>query len=87
MAAFFVYVVAPHRDAATTIARELVESRLVACANIFDGMTSLYRWEGEIKQDHETVLILKTTQQLLPEVVNRTAKFTPTTVLASRHGL
>lgn len=77
MAGFFVYVVAPHRDAATAIARDLVGSRLVACANILDGMTSVYRWDGEIKQDNETVLILKTTQQQLPEIIRRICKIHP----------
>lgn len=77
MAAHFVYVVTPHRDAASDIARDLVEARLVACANILDGMTSVYRWDGEIRQDQETVLILKTTQQQLAAVVDRVCKIHP----------
>lgn len=59
------------------IARDLLELRLIACANIFDGVTSMYRWEGEIRQDSETVLILKTTQQQLPELTARICKIHP----------
>jgi periplasmic divalent cation tolerance protein len=33
-------------------------------------MTSLYRWEGEIRRDSETVLILKTREELLDDLID-----------------
>lgn len=69
MTPFFAYVTCPHRDSAEKIAHELLTQKLVACANLIDGVTSLYRWEGEIRQDSETVLILKTTDDRLPELI------------------
>lgn len=54
-----VYITAP-RDAAPEIARTLVEERRAACVNRFD-CDSVYRWDGEIHADGETVLLAKTT--------------------------
>jgi periplasmic divalent cation tolerance protein len=49
-------------DAATgeSLARALVEARLAACVNILPGLTSIYRWKGEVHQDNELLLIAKT---------------------------
>jgi periplasmic divalent cation tolerance protein len=71
MAVVFAYVSVPDRDAAERIATELLEQRLIACANIFDKMTSIYRWEGRIAQDSEVALILKTQQQHVAELTER----------------
>jgi periplasmic divalent cation tolerance protein len=60
MGACLVYMTFPNREAALVVARHLIEARLAACANLIDGMTSLYRWEGSIAQDEEVVLIAKT---------------------------
>jgi periplasmic divalent cation tolerance protein len=46
---------------AEAVGRELVENRLAACVNIIPGMTSIYRWGGEIQRDAEVVMIIKTT--------------------------
>lgn len=54
------YVTAPSKDDALRIARALLEKRLVACANILDGCTSLYWWDGQIQSDQECVMICKT---------------------------
>ena len=45
---------------AAAIAQTVVAERLAACGNVIDGMTSCYRWQGEVVSDRETVLILKT---------------------------
>ncbi len=64
----FIYVTAGSRDEALRIGRELVRRRLAACANVLDGMTSVYRWRGEIQEDAEAVLIAKTTVALVSRV-------------------
>lgn len=48
-------------ETARTVARELVEQRLVACVNLLPGATSIYEWEGELCEEAEVVAILKTT--------------------------
>ncbi|RMG72034.1 MAG: divalent-cation tolerance protein CutA [Bacteroidetes bacterium] len=55
-----VYVTCRDRAEAFRIGRAVVETRLAACANILDGMHSLYWWEGQVTEDQETVLLLKT---------------------------
>ena len=42
-----IYMTAKDRAAALLLARALVEEGLLACANVIDGATSVYRWEGE----------------------------------------
>jgi periplasmic divalent cation tolerance protein len=66
-----IYITAANRDEALAIGRTLVSERLVACANVLDGMTSVYRWEGELNEDREAVLIAKTRQELADRVVAR----------------
>ena len=56
----FVYVTHPHVDGAKQLARQCLEAKLIACANIFPPMTSLYWWEGKICEDQEWALIFKT---------------------------
>jgi len=54
------YITAKDREQAMAIGKTLVCERLAACVNVFDGMTSIYRWDGEINTDDEAVLIAKT---------------------------
>jgi uncharacterized protein involved in tolerance to divalent cations len=56
-----VYVTAPEAEA-PRIARALVERGVAACVNIVPGLRSLYRWEGKIADDPESLLIAKTTR-------------------------
>ena len=62
----FVYMTTGDKAEARRIGMALVESRLAACVNIIDHMNALYRWEGQIQDDHEVVLIAKTTEQNVP---------------------
>jgi periplasmic divalent cation tolerance protein len=71
MSACFVYITAPDKAAARDIGRALVDARLAACANIFDGMTSVYRWQGKIQEDSEAVLIAKTRADLVPALTEK----------------
>jgi periplasmic divalent cation tolerance protein len=64
----FVYVTCADREEATRIGLEMVETKLAACANVIDGMTSIYRWEGKIETAQEAILILKTQVSLLDQL-------------------
>ncbi len=57
------YITAKDKSQALSIGRALVEERLAACVNVIDNMTSIYRWEGEINEDSEAVLIAKTSAE------------------------
>ena len=65
MSTVMVYITTENREEAEKIGRMLVENRLAACANIIDGMRSVFWWQGNIDQAEETVLIVKTKQGLL----------------------
>lgn len=65
------YITAGSRDEAKKIGRALVEGRLAACANIIDGMDSVYWWEGKLTEDREAVLIVKTRAELVAAVTAR----------------
>jgi periplasmic divalent cation tolerance protein len=71
MAIWFVYITAKDKTEALAIGRALVEERLAACVNVWDGMTSIYRWEGALEQGSEAVLVAKTQQPLVSALVER----------------
>ena len=56
-----VYITAPP-DAAEALARDLVDRRLAACVNRVQCQSS-YRWEGEVVDDAEVILLAKTTEE------------------------
>lgn len=66
-----VYVTAPTAEEAAAIGRVLVEARLAACANVFDGLRSIYRWQGRIEDAREAALILKTREELVPALTEK----------------
>ncbi|CAK0775537.1 Divalent-cation tolerance protein CutA [uncultured Gammaproteobacteria bacterium] len=66
-----IYITTASREEATAIGRTLVEERLAACVNIFERMTSIYRWQGAIEQAEEAVLIAKTRPELVEPLTKR----------------
>jgi periplasmic divalent cation tolerance protein len=66
-----VLVTAPNEDEARRIANALVEERLAACVNIVAAIESVYRWEGQVTTDRETLLIIKTTDERYEELEQR----------------
>lgn len=55
-----VLITAPGPEKAAEIGRALVEERLAACVNVLPGVRSIYRWEGKVQDDAETLLVVKT---------------------------
>jgi periplasmic divalent cation tolerance protein len=58
----------PDDNTARELARSLVEHRLAACVNILPAITSVYMWQGQIEQDGEVLLLIKTAEQRLAEL-------------------
>ncbi len=55
------------REEANTLASELVSRRLAACVNILGPISSVYRWQGEVENSEEFLLLIKSTEaQLRP---------------------
>jgi len=53
---------------AERLARALVERRLAACVNVVPGLTSIYRWEGQVRKDEERLLVIKTRAELFEDL-------------------
>tara|TARA_R110002110_G_scaffold414147_2_gene643349 strand:+ start:69768 stop:69980 length:213 start_codon:yes stop_codon:yes gene_type:complete len=68
-----IYVTCGSVNEARQIADTLVRERLAACANIIDGMRSVYWWDGEVREGAEAVLILKTAAANVPAIFERSS--------------
>jgi periplasmic divalent cation tolerance protein len=62
---------------APAFGRSLVEDRLVACANLMAPMESVYRWEGQVVQETERQVILKTSRDRLSALWDRVRELHP----------
>lgn len=60
-AVLMAWIPCPDDATARTIAERAVTLHLAACGNILPAATSVYRWEGEIRCEPESILVLKTT--------------------------
>ena len=58
----------PQREAAESLARELLAARLAACVQIGATVHSLYHWRGEIETSAETPVAIKTRSALYPRL-------------------
>lgn len=65
-----ILVTAPVAEA-EGLARKLLEERLIACANLVPGVTSLYWWKKRIHRDAETLLIMKTPARKVKALLKR----------------
>ncbi|XP_078496856.1 protein CutA isoform X2 [Lissotriton helveticus] len=54
------FVTCPNEKVAKDIARALVQKKLAACVNIVPQITSIYEWKGNIEEDSEVLLMIKT---------------------------
>ncbi len=55
-----VLITAPTIECAKKLATGLIEEKLAACVNIIPGIHSVYRWQGQVQEDQEAMLICKT---------------------------
>ena len=58
-----IYTTCKDKEEARLLAKGLVSSSIVACANIIPGMESVYKWEGKVEASDEVVLLLKTKEE------------------------
>ena len=72
-----IYITCPDRDVAQTIARTLVEEKLIACANILNGVTSIYKWQGKVEESSECLLLAKTVRHRWAEIKKRVLEIHP----------
>jgi periplasmic divalent cation tolerance protein len=65
----FVYMTAGNLEEAQRIGRELVTAGLAACVNILPQMSSIYVWEGRIEEASEVVMIAKTLEARVADLI------------------
>lgn len=58
-------------ESAEAAAGQLLEERLIACANILPVVRSLYRWNGERGEGSEVAVLFKTRADLVNAAVAR----------------
>lgn len=68
---YLVFVTVGSQENASAIARTLVEERLAACCTLIGGVTSVYRWQGQIEESREIQIIIKTSDEQLDAVERR----------------
>ncbi|WP_135228834.1 divalent-cation tolerance protein CutA [Deinococcus fonticola] len=58
-------------ERAHELARTLVSERLAGSVNLLPGLQSVYRWQGDVAEDPETLLLIKTTGEEYPALEAR----------------
>ena len=64
-------------DRAVLIARTIVVQKLAACVNILPEIRSIYSWKGEICDDRECLMVIKTRRSLFPRLQERIKEMHP----------
>jgi len=58
----------PDSSVARQIGTVLIERQHAACVNLLSSVDSIYRWQGRVETATETLAIIKTTREALPEL-------------------
>ena len=72
-----VFTTFANADDAARVARTLVEERLIACGNLLPGVRSLYRWEGNVADQPEVMVLMKTRKQDWTALISRLHELHP----------
>ncbi|WP_133479910.1 divalent-cation tolerance protein CutA [Cognatilysobacter segetis] len=77
MRAVVIQCTCPDDATATRIATALVEERLAACVQRVPGVGATYRWDGRVENATETLLLIKTAADRIPDVFRRVPELHP----------
>lgn len=64
-------------NSAEDIAEAILKDRLAACVNIVQSVLSKYWWNNQINSDTESLLIMKTRDELLSELMDKIKEIHP----------
>ncbi len=65
------------KDLSENIANAVLKEKLVACVNIIEEVKSKYWWNGELNTDIESLLIMKTRDELVDSVIRKIKEVHP----------
>ena len=69
-----ILITAKDQEEAQKIAKALVKRRQAACVNIVPAVNSYFWWKDKLEATDESLLIVKTRESLLPEVIKSVKK-------------
>tara|TARA_B100001964_G_C14261666_1_gene615905 strand:+ start:11277 stop:11588 length:312 start_codon:yes stop_codon:yes gene_type:complete len=72
--AILVLVTTSNLKEARFITDDIITKRLAACVNVIDNVHSIYLWKGSKEKSNETLLLIKTKEDILKELINRIKK-------------
>jgi periplasmic divalent cation tolerance protein len=72
-----IYTTWPDTGSAQAAGRVLVTTRLAACVNILSPSLSIYEWQGELQQDTEYPMLIKTTEAKVDDVARSVREMHP----------
>lgn len=64
-------------DAAPTLARSLLEAKLIGCANLIPAVRSLYWWDGAIQDDAEVVMLMECPAEAVTQAIAELERLHP----------
>ena len=66
-----VLVTTSSEDEARKIANQLVGDKLIACANIVSTVDSIFHWKGELCNEGEALIIMKSVQENVDQIIEK----------------
>ncbi len=72
-----VFTTFANEEDAARVVRALVEERLAACGNLLPGARSIYQWKGEVADQREVVVLMKTRKQDWTALLSRLHELHP----------
>jgi periplasmic divalent cation tolerance protein len=71
------YCTCPDDEVAATVATHIVARGLAACVNRVPGLTSVYKWAGELRTGTEVLLLIKTASDRVEALTAELVKIHP----------
>lgn len=71
------YITFPNEISAKECVKSLLTKKLIACANIFPQVSSLYLWKDKLMDEKEVTVILKSKSSLCEEIIESVKKLHP----------
>lgn len=69
-----IYVPCKNKKEAQKIARHLVSNKFAICINIIHPVDSIYLWKGKVAESYESLLLIKTSEKLVDDVITQIKK-------------
>ena len=66
-----IFVTCASGEEALSISKKLLSERLIACANIIEGVSSIFRWKGKVEKATESLVVIKTAKKNFTSVKRR----------------